>query len=75
MIGKHKLRVFGERVLKDTWGGEREETTGCWRTLHYVEHHNWYCSQNIIHVKIKKNVMGGECDKHGGKERVIQRFG
>jgi hypothetical protein len=38
--GKHKLRVFGNRVLRRIFGLKREEVAGDWRRLHNEELHN-----------------------------------
>jgi hypothetical protein len=34
---KHKLRVFGNRVLRRTFGPERDRVMGGWRKLHNEE--------------------------------------
>jgi hypothetical protein len=47
---EHCLRVFGNRVLRRTFGPEREEITVDWRKLHNEELHNMSSSPNIIEV-------------------------
>jgi len=37
LMGEHRLRVFGSRVLKIQSGPKREEVTGGWRKLHNEE--------------------------------------
>jgi hypothetical protein len=36
---EHRLRVFGNRVLKRIFGPKRDEVTGGWRKLHEKELH------------------------------------
>jgi hypothetical protein len=45
---EHRLRVFGNRVLRETFGPKRDEVTGEWRTLHNRELHNLYSSPDVI---------------------------
>jgi hypothetical protein len=52
---EHRLRMFGNRVLRRIFGPKREEVKGGWRRLHNVELHNFYAS-NIIRV-IKSSRM------------------
>jgi hypothetical protein len=40
--------VFENRVLRRTFGPNRDEVTGGWRKLHNEELHKLYCSPNII---------------------------
>ena len=65
--------MFESSILRRILGPKRCEVTGEWRKLNNEDHYNLY-SSNIIWV-IKKNEMGGECSKNGGKERCIQGFG
>jgi hypothetical protein len=44
----HRLRVFGNRVLRGIFGPKRDEVTGEWRKLHSRELHNLYSSPDII---------------------------
>jgi hypothetical protein len=48
---EHRLRVFGNRVLRRIFGPKREEVAGDWRRLHNEELHNLYTSPNIIFLK------------------------
>jgi hypothetical protein len=42
--------VFGNRVLREKFGPEREEVTGEWRKLHNEELHDMYFSSDIMRV-------------------------
>jgi hypothetical protein len=46
---EHRLRVFGNRVLRRIFGPKREED-GSWRKLHNDELHSLYSSPNIVRV-------------------------
>jgi hypothetical protein len=45
---EHRLRVFGNRVLRRIFGQKRDEVTGESRKLHNEELHNLYSSPDII---------------------------
>jgi hypothetical protein len=45
---EHRLRVFGNRVVRRIFGPKRDEVTGEWRKLHNGELHNLYSSLGII---------------------------
>jgi PAS domain-containing protein len=47
---EHRLRVFGNRMLRRIFGYKREEVAGGWRRLHNEELHNLYASPNIFRV-------------------------
>jgi hypothetical protein len=57
---EHRLRVFEKRVLRRTFGPERDEVTGGWRKLHNEELHNLYSSPSIIRM-IKSRRMRWAC--------------
>jgi hypothetical protein len=42
--------VFEKRVLRRTFGPQRDEVTEGWRKLHNEELHNLYSSPNIIRM-------------------------
>jgi hypothetical protein len=42
--------VFENRVLRRIFEPKRDEVTGDWRKLHYVELHKFYSSPNIIRI-------------------------
>jgi len=44
------LRVFGNRMLRRTFGPKRDEVTGEWRKLYNGELNDMYCSPNIVRV-------------------------
>jgi hypothetical protein len=46
---EHRLRVFGNRVLRKIFGPKREED-GSWRKLRNGELHSLYSSPNIVRV-------------------------
>jgi hypothetical protein len=37
---EHRLRLFGNRVLRTIFGPKRDEVSGEWRKLHNEEVHN-----------------------------------
>jgi hypothetical protein len=48
--GKHRLRVFENRVLWKIFGLKRDEVTGGWRKLHTEELNGLYSSPSIVRV-------------------------
>jgi hypothetical protein len=48
--GKHRLRVFENRVLRRKFEPKREEVVGSWRTLHIKKLHNLWASPNVIRL-------------------------
>jgi hypothetical protein len=47
---ERRLRAFGRRVLRRTFGPKRDEVTGEWRKLNNEELHDLYSSPNIFRV-------------------------
>jgi hypothetical protein len=47
---KRRLRVPGNRVLREIFGPKRDEVTGEWRKLRNEELNDLYCSPNIDRV-------------------------
>ena len=45
---EHRLRVFGNKVNRKTFGAKRDDITGEWRKLRNVELHTLYSWPNII---------------------------
>ena len=43
----NKLRVFENRVLRNTFGPKRDEVTGEWRGLHNEELRDFYSSPDF----------------------------
>jgi hypothetical protein len=54
------VTVFENRVLRRTFGSQREELAGGWRRLHNEELHNLYSSPNIIRmIKSRRMRLAG----------------
>jgi hypothetical protein len=53
---EHRLRVFGDRVLRRIFGPRKGEVTGGWRKLHSEDLQNVYCSPDIIKVDKSKRM-------------------
>jgi hypothetical protein len=47
---EHRLRVFGNRVLRRIFGPKRDKVTGTWRRLHNEELNDLYSSPTITQV-------------------------
>jgi hypothetical protein len=72
----NKLRVFKNRLMTKIFGSKREELTGHWGRLHYVELHNFHSRPIYFgEDKIRKNKIGSVFGTCGGEERFIQSFG
>jgi hypothetical protein len=55
-----RLGVFENRVLRRIFGPRRDEVTGEWRKMHNGEHHNLYCSSEIVRqIKSRKMRWAG----------------
>jgi hypothetical protein len=63
--GNHRLRIFGNRVLRRIFGSKRKKVAGGWRRLRNVELQNLYASPFIIRMIIKENEMDGPRSTHG----------
>jgi hypothetical protein len=67
----HKLRVFGNRVLRRIFGPMRAEATGGWRKLHNEELRNVYSSSSIIRVNSRRSEAAGACSANVGEEEHL----
>jgi hypothetical protein len=47
---EHRLRVFGNRVLRRIFGPKRDEVTGEWGKLHNEKLHDLYSSPSVIRI-------------------------
>jgi hypothetical protein len=75
MKEEHRLRVFGNRVLRRIFGPKRDEVTGEYRRLHNEELCDLYSSPNIIRaVKSRRMRWAGYVARMGdrrGAYRVL----
>jgi hypothetical protein len=70
---EHRLRVFGNRVLRRIFGPKRDEVTGEWRKLHNEELHNLYSYQDIIRqVKSRRMRWAGHVARMGEERKVYK---
>jgi hypothetical protein len=58
--GKHKLRVFENRVLRRIFEPKRDQVTGGWRKLHNEELHDLFCSPIIIRMIKSRRIRWAE---------------
>jgi len=64
--------VFENRVLRTTFGPERDEVTEEWRKLHNEKLNDLYSSPNIIRVnKSRRMKWAGHVARMRGEERCI----
>jgi hypothetical protein len=72
---EHRLRVFGNRVLRRIFGPKRDEVTGDWRKLHIRELHNLYSSPGIIRqIKSRRMRWAGHVARMGAGRNVYRVF-
>jgi hypothetical protein len=64
---EHRLRVFGNRVLRRIFGPRRDEVTGGWRKLHDEELRELYFSPNIIRMIKYRGIWAGHVAHEWGK--------
>jgi hypothetical protein len=69
---EHRLRVFGNRVLRRIFGPKREEDRS-WRKLHNDELHSLYSSPNIARVITSRSMRWvGHVARMGAGRRVYR---
>jgi hypothetical protein len=69
---EHRLRVFGNTVLRRIFGPKREED-GSWRKLHNDDLHSLYSSPNIIRVITSRGMRWAGHVARMGEGRVVYR--
>jgi hypothetical protein len=73
LMEEHRLRVFGNRVLRGMFGPKGDEVTGEWRKLHSGELHNLYSSPDIIrHMKSRRMRWAGHVARMGEGRNVYR---
>jgi len=70
---QHRLRVFGNRVLRRIFGPKRDKVTGEWKKLCNEELNDLHSSPNIIWViKLRRKKWAGHKERMG-ERRVVYR--
>jgi hypothetical protein len=67
---EHRLKVFGNRVLRRIPGPKKDEMVRGWRRLYEGELHNLYASPNIDRV-IKFKEVHRTCSMHGRDVKCV----
>jgi hypothetical protein len=70
---EHRLRVFGNRVLRRIFGPKRDEVSGEWRKLHNKELHNLYTSPDIIRQVMSRRMRWAGHVARMGEERKVYK--
>jgi hypothetical protein len=70
---EHRLKVFGNRVLRRIFGPKRYEVKGDWRKLHSGELHNLYSSPDISRqIKSRRMRWAGHVARMGRGRNVYR---
>jgi hypothetical protein len=70
---EHRLRVFGNRVLRRIFGPKRDEVTREWRKLHNEELRDLYSSPSIIRIiKLRRMRWAGHVARMGEKRNAYR---
>jgi hypothetical protein len=70
---EHKLRVFGNRVLRRIFGPKKDGVTGGWRKRHNEEFHDLYSLPSIIRIiKSRRMRWAGHVARIGEKRNVYR---
>jgi hypothetical protein len=70
---EHRLRVFGNRVLRRIFGPKIDEVTGEWRKLHNEELHDLYSFSSIIRIiKAGRMRWSGHVARLGEKRKAYR---
>jgi hypothetical protein len=71
---EHRLRVFGNRVLRKIFGPKRDKVTGEWRKLHNKELRDLYPSQIIIRIIKSRRMRWARHVARMGEKRNAYRL-
>jgi hypothetical protein len=70
---EHRLRMFGNGVLRGIFGPKGDEVTGEWRKLYSGELHNLYSSPDIItQIKSRRMRWAGHVARMGEGRNVYR---
>jgi acyl-coenzyme A synthetase/AMP-(fatty) acid ligase len=67
--------VFENRVLRGTFGPNRDEVTGEWRKLHNEKLNDLCCSPTVVRVLKLRTMRWVACNAYRGGESGVQGFG
>ena len=75
LMEEHRLKVYGNRVLRRIFGTKRNEVTGEWRKLHNEELNDLYSSPIVVRmIKLRRMRWAGHVALIE-EERCVQCFG